>query len=317
MENKLIKRIIEKNSKVNFNEKMVFPTKNLLIEVTNFCNNRCIFCANSIMKRKKEHIKSWIVYKTLKEAYDLGMREVGFYATGEPLLNNSLEDYIYQAKKIGFEYIYITTNGILAELSKLINLYEKGLDSIKFSVNAINSGEYRIVHKTDMYYKVMDNLNSAYQWKLKNNVDINIFVSYVLNRFNYHSIEKIEKFFENKCDEVIIQKVTNQGGLIPNFDKIAVDEEVAGCINNDIKLPCNYPFNSIVVTCEGFLTACCMDFENNLVYADLNTTSLEESWNNRVIKMLRKKHINKEMKNTLCQSCYYKTSCSCKPLLSM
>ena len=32
--------------------------------------------------------------KILKEAYNLGTREVGFYGTGEPLVDNNLEEYI-------------------------------------------------------------------------------------------------------------------------------------------------------------------------------------------------------------------------------
>ena len=30
----------------NFSECPKFPSKNLLIEVTNYCNNKCLFCAN-------------------------------------------------------------------------------------------------------------------------------------------------------------------------------------------------------------------------------------------------------------------------------
>jgi hypothetical protein len=45
--------------------------------------------------------------------------------------------------------------------------------------------------------------------------------------------------------------------------------------HGNIKYPCPYPFNSVVVTAEGLLTACCMDFENMLAYADLNKISLK------------------------------------------
>ena len=100
-----------------------FPKKNLLIEVTNACNNKCIFCANRIMTRKLGMIDSKLVYKVLQEAFELGTLEVGFYATGEPLLNKKIYDYIKKAKEIGYEYIYITTNGILANLDNVKKLY--------------------------------------------------------------------------------------------------------------------------------------------------------------------------------------------------
>lgn len=37
----------------NFSEHPAFPQKNLLIETTNYCNNKCLFCANRKMTRKK------------------------------------------------------------------------------------------------------------------------------------------------------------------------------------------------------------------------------------------------------------------------
>ena len=38
------------------------------------------------MKRKVGKIKKELVFDLLQQAYDLGTREVGFYATGEPFL---------------------------------------------------------------------------------------------------------------------------------------------------------------------------------------------------------------------------------------
>ena len=46
-----------------------FPNKNLLIEVTNMCNNICIFCGNRKMCRKKGFIKDEVVESALKQAF--------------------------------------------------------------------------------------------------------------------------------------------------------------------------------------------------------------------------------------------------------
>jgi MoaA/NifB/PqqE/SkfB family radical SAM enzyme len=48
-----------------------FPKKNLLIEVTNACNNKCIFCANRLMERKKSLIDPELVEKVLVDSYEL------------------------------------------------------------------------------------------------------------------------------------------------------------------------------------------------------------------------------------------------------
>lgn len=51
-ENTLMKRIEAKAIPI-FTINPEFPTKNMLIELTNMCNHQCLFCANSKMTRKK------------------------------------------------------------------------------------------------------------------------------------------------------------------------------------------------------------------------------------------------------------------------
>ena len=86
-----------------------FP-KEFLIDITSLCNHTCTFCSNRKMANKKNADNN-LVYKVLDDARKEGSTSVGLYATGEPFLNKNLEDYIKYAKKIGYEYVYITTNG--------------------------------------------------------------------------------------------------------------------------------------------------------------------------------------------------------------
>jgi len=53
------------------------------------------------------------------------------------------------------------------------------------------------------------------------------------------------------------------------------------------------------------LTACCVDYENNLTFADLNkkNMSLVDEWHNQIITEFRKKHISKKLDNLLCYTC--------------
>ena len=297
----LRKRISNKITKKDFEVEMKFPTKNLLIEVTNHCNNKCIFCYNHCMKRIKKNIDEKLCKKVLNEAYELGCREIGFYVTGEPLLNTKLGEYISYAKEIGYKYIYITTNGILANLNKVKYLYENGLNSIKYSINAENDEDYKFIHGTNNFEKVIKNLKDVYKWKLKNNIPLKVYVSYIATKYT-NNTKKIKDLFDKVCDEFVIMQAINQGGLMPNI-KETLSNNVNTEIDNTIKLPCNYPFNSVIVTVEGYLTACCMDFENFLAYADLNKQSLKDSWNNNIIKQLRKMHLENNVDGTICENC--------------
>jgi len=88
------------------------------------------------MKRKVGQMKPEMVESALRQAYELGTREVGFYATGEPFIVKELPEYIKMAKDIGYTYTYLTSNGSLAIPEKIRAVIDAGLDSIKFSINA-------------------------------------------------------------------------------------------------------------------------------------------------------------------------------------
>ena len=123
-----------------------FPYTNFLVETSNACNHECIFCAHQKMRRKAGKIDTLFLYDILRQAYELGTREVGFYATGEPFLVPELPDYVRKAKETGYEYVYLTSNGALATPEKIRAVIDAGLDSIKFSINAPNRELYKFIH---------------------------------------------------------------------------------------------------------------------------------------------------------------------------
>lgn len=286
-----------------------FPNKNLLIEVTNRCNNRCIFCANRKMTRKQRNIDKDFAKRILRDCYANGVREVGFYATGEPLLYPYLSELISYARQLGYQYIYLTTNGLLAQRDVIEKLLLSGLNSIKFSINAINKGEYFFIHGIDAFDVVMKNLKDCFS--LKQSYNFKLWVSYIATKYTTHDQRTIEQLFSRFCDKVIIQYAKNQGGYLPSV------QHNLSCPNVDkthFEYPCPYVFDSLTVTCEGYLTCCCMDFQNYLAYANLNNESIDIAWNNSTINKFRTKHKNKQAFCSLCDSCINSRHEEIKPL---
>ncbi len=68
-------------------------------------------------------------------------------------------------------------------------------------------------------------------------------------------------------------------------------------------IPCYSLWNALIVTWEGYLTACCADFQNYFIYADLNQTTLKEAWHCEKITELRQKHLEGDIEGTPCVSC--------------
>ena len=156
-------------------------------------------------------------------------------------------------------------------------------------------------------------MEDAYNYKINNDIDLNVFVSYIETKYTNYLESDIKNFFDKKCDEVVVMSVENQGGLMPEINELLLDSKRIE-LDTTKKLPCSYPFKSVIVTKEGYLTACCLDFQNYLAYADLNKISLKEAWHNKIITEFRKKQLNQDVGATICSNCVFNKNITPKPL---
>lgn len=307
------------NQRIENNEKIIeylpivpFP-KNMLLEITNICNNCCIFCANSKSGRKKKMMDLSFGQKILKEAYDNGTREVGFYATGEPLVNMDLEKYIAYAKDVGYEYVYITTNGTLLDKCRAKSIIEAGVDSVKFSVNASNAADYHLIHGKDDFNKVVNNMMQFNEVRKASSHPVSLFISCILTSYTKEIKDEMETLFKDIADDMIFLNCINQGGYMYEINAhLAVNGDGGYHPMNNI---CPMPFKNLYVSVEGYLTMCCTDFQNYLVAADLNKEPLKEAWNNKYAQKLRQAYIDGKLDGTLCFNCIYNVRQKIEPLI--
>lgn len=287
-----------------------FPTTNFLIETSNACNHACIFCAHQKMKRPVRKIKKELVFDLLQQAYDLGTREVGFYATGEPFLVPELPEYIKKAKDIGYTYVYLTSNGSVATPERIRAVIDAGLDSIKFSINAPERKLYAFIHGKDDFDVVMEHLRYLNQYRKESGRSYKIFVTGIMTRFTQHTRQDYYRVFDGLADEIVFKNVYNQGGYMPEIDTLLK------CTDDDETFRrCNLPFDAISVTCEGYLSIENADFEDMLIVADLNKVSLKEGWYGEKMKEVRRMFMEDDLGGTLCDGCVHHCYRPAKPLM--
>ena len=272
----------------------------LRIETTNVCNDSCIFCGNRKMSRSLGFIREEIVAKAITQGYNMGIKKISFHTTGEPLLHPQLSRFISFAKETGFEYTFFNTNGACTSSETFAEVTLSGIDSIAFSINAINRQDYKLIHGNDDFDRVMKTLEWLYKFRSSNRLSFNLYVSFIKTRYTDYDDDAIKKVFTGKCDEIKIQNVQNIGGFCPDMDSLTVEYSDTFF---HYEIPCRIPFKSIVVTYEGYLTACSVDYQNYLVYADLNTCDMADAWNNNIIANLRKRHLTRDVTGLLCDNC--------------
>ena len=294
-------------SNIELKESVSKIPKNALIELTNGCNHSCIFCYNPEMKRKIDHLDFDTYKKFLKNAIKEGLEEIGLYSTGEPFMTKNLDRYIYEAKQIGIRRVYITTNGSLASIDKVKKCLDAGLDSIKFSINAGSRETYKLIHGKDDFEKVIKNLNDIFNYKEKYKLNLMILCSFVYKDLTKSEINDFEKKYKKYFEDILFVAAENQGGRTGDkVDELVKTDKVD---KSKSYKPCGMIWNRLHLTNEGYLTACCVDYENDLAFQKYDPKiSIIDQFNNSKIRNLRKKHLENKLDGTICKNCIYNTN---------
>lgn len=276
----------------------VAPPTDMLVEITNRCNHNCRFCAHQKIAQKQGEIDVPLLKRILSEGYEMGLRRVGLYTTGEIFMCKDAPVHIRNAKEIGYEYIYADTNGALASKENLEKVISAGLDSLKFSINAGKKETYAFIHGHDDFEQVIDNMKTCHELKKEINPGLKIMLSFIVTRQTMDEVELLRRITAPYVDTFIAHPVRawlHQYDMDLSYLKI---EE-----NTKSIIPCGMVFNRVHVTYDGFLSACCIDFNHDLLLADLKTTSLQEAWTSENAVNLRKKHIQNQLEDTMCYCC--------------
>jgi len=274
----------------------------MLLELSNGCNQECIFCANAHMQRPVGLMENDLVIRILDEGRQAGVTEVGFHATGEPFLHSELENFVRYAAKVGYQYIYFSTNGALASPARAKAVIDAGLNSIKFSINAGSRELYQFIHGRDDWQKVMDNLHFISDYRKTLERPFYLFATYIITRQNESECQIFQNAVGPLVDELVLWHLNSQSAYMDGALEFLQPESFVKKENTGI---CTRPFNRIHVTYEGYLTMCCVDFQNYLAVADLNKTTLQQAWLAPAFVKMRTRHLEKQLTKTLCGNCWF------------
>jgi radical SAM protein with 4Fe4S-binding SPASM domain len=247
------------------------------------------------MEKSGGFIASDFCERIMREAFDEGVRELGMFINGEPFTNPALGTYIRLAKQIGYEYVYVTTNGALANPERLREVTDAGLDSIKYSINAGTKESYMKIHGCDDFEKVIGNLKYAREYREASGKRYNIFGSFVVTNPTAQETESFKRQYASLFDDFAFYKVRGNGAMRENTERIAGEFTSQKC--------CTLPFNTINIDYDGSLLACCEDINHKIPISNLNKIPLKDAWYCDEMKRLRQAHIDRNLSGTVCEEC--------------
>lgn len=123
-----------------------WATEILLIETTNVCTFKCLYCPQDIMQRKKERLPLSAVKKIIEEYSYSAIGTLGFHVMGEPTANPDLPQIIEHAAKLRIGHALITNASILSRKTAE-DLFRRGLHHIILSVQTFTKEQHNEVKR--------------------------------------------------------------------------------------------------------------------------------------------------------------------------
>jgi len=280
------------------------------IDISSYCNQKCIYCLHHHLGEHENgrFIDEALFYRIAKEAFDLGVREIGLYSSGEPLTNPRIYEYISFLKKLGYTYVFISTNGLLCTPENLEKLVTSGIDSIKFSISAASKESFFAHHGVEGFDRVYENLKNTWTYRNAHKLKYRIFIYSAITRQNVAELPRMKELYEPYCDEYMQNKMTNPLNMLDGCKMLYNETDITGELNYyKPTAPCPLLFRKIYVSAEGNLCICpdTLTSVNAIAtsIADLNEMSLKDAYHSKAFKTLRDKHLSGNIENTICNRC--------------
>lgn len=274
-----------------------FPS-NIMMDVTNVCNLRCVHCPHRSFSRKKGYVPTHLDWKLFRKAINEAARFdvffVRFSSDGEPLLHPRLLDMISYTKKKGIKLVNLTTNGTLLTEYTSRELIDRGLDIIDVSLDAFSKKKYESIRVGAIHSVVYGNVLRLLELKDKLNSPLKVMVSMVNHPRADDEVEAFKEFWEPKADRVLIRTYINVVNLMPG-----------GCDPTGIEQwPCQQLFKRVIVNPDGKLRFCVNDWYNVTTLGDLRKDTIAKIWQSAAYDEIRRAHLEGRFDDVeFCRGC--------------
>ncbi|MHB8772533.1 MAG: radical SAM/SPASM domain-containing protein [Syntrophales bacterium] len=286
------------------------------IETTNACNMRCEMCPRTtmmtrpvqtmgvdlfskIMDQLKPHRKNkWEAWERFVQGkYGIGPTDtsenhfflyiipkvIQLHGYGDPLLDKNMGAFVKTLADRGF-YSYFSCNPANIDIAKTLEMFENGLNYIKYSVESINDERHKEIRGnasnfTDSYHNILKILDIKKKRGLKTVVIITMLD---LNKeWQKTDFIKLKSLFVDK-DVYIYMKSEDQQWY---------REDYHGTNSVHWSEFCKHPWMSMTIKSNGEAAMCMEDYNNEIVLGDTKKELLADIWNSKRYAAFRRNHV--------------------------
>ena len=287
--------------------------RSVKIELTQRCNYRCSFCALQFRENSTQDI-DWELFKRItSEMREAGVVEIAPFYIGESFTNPRLllKAIRWLKDDLKTPYVFLTTNGSVANPDIVDQCMQAGLNSLKFSITSANEEDFETVVRANkkLFWKALDNVRAAREIRDSKSYGTRLYASSI--KYDGLQQEKMEALLQERVIPYV-----DQHYWLPLYTFGAMTHHVTEDLNYKPTpgnmgrlgalrdpLPCWCVFTEGHVCADGMLSACGFDATSQYTVADLNKVSFMEGWHSATFRDLRKAHLKKDVKGTVCEDC--------------
>lgn len=272
------------------------------IETTNACNMTCPFCPRTelmtrpvktmspdmfrkIISQLSNHPEElWNEWKEhAKQTYGIDESEqsenafflyvipkvIILHGFGDPLLDPHIAEYVRLLTEKGIES-YFSCNPANIRLDRTKQVFENGLNYIKYSIDSLTDS----VRGKDAFEKDYPQIMKV----LEMDHDTQVVICMV--NLGLEQFEDLKEKFKD-TGVYIYQKSLDQAWML--------GKEAPQSIH--WSEPCQFPWSSMTIKSNGDVASCSQDYNNELVFGNVEEQTLEEIWNDYAYNRFRAKHV--------------------------
>lgn len=252
------------------------------VELTNVCNFHCLMCpvGLNVQERKKGYMSREVFERVLSQAVE-HKTPLRFILWGEPTLHPEWLPWMEEAAGKGV-LVHFNTNGSRLEEDHMRRLVDAGVHSMKFSFQGVDRTSYREMRNTDYFEELLAKVKLLFDIRGAAPAPF----LHVSTTITYEGPELVAAFRQRVS--AFTDKVTVGRTELERFDisgaKLSKQEaEALERMKREEQLVRKHPkcpevFDKLSVYWDGRVTACCRDFDADMLVGHVMEQPLGEIW---------------------------------------
>ena len=290
----------------------------MLLELTNHCNHRCIYCRFPKMTRPKINMSFDEIMIIIDKGKEIGIKSYYVAIMGEPTLHSHFIDTLKYIKEKGCDFIFASNMELLNEEKiDAIMKFITSTDKIQCSMDSVNKEMFlKMRGEKSNFEKCINNTNYLINEFFKLKQKPYLIISRVITNIN--NIKEEENDFHNNFMEGRRLKSTRnyyiaelKGKYTTDVSKVRTHLHIVDICNEyptyhvssnmahwwyegdkydestGLNLPCLRLTTDLAVLANGDVALCCVDYNGQHIMGNIFEDSIINIYNNEKFQYMR------------------------------